>query len=79
MEVYNFPNQLSFKGIENIRKNYADFFKNTPDLHGKIENRIVIGNKVIDEELVTINGNIINAVAIYEVNNGKINKVTFIK
>ena len=79
VEVYNFPNQLSFKGIENMRKNYADFFKNTADLHCKIENRIVIGNKVIDEELVTVNGNTINVVAIYEVNNGKISKVTFIK
>lgn len=78
IEVYNFPNELSYKGKDNLRKGYADFFKNTPDLHCKVVHRIVYGNKVIDEELVTINGQKINAVAIYEVNNGKIAKVTFL-
>ena len=79
VEVYNFPNESSYSGIENMRKRYANLFQNTPDLYCKIENRIVIGNKVIDEELVTKNGNIINAVAIYEITNGKISKVTFIR
>ena len=33
-----------------MRKGYASFFENTPDLNCEIKNRIIIGNKVIDEE-----------------------------
>ena len=43
-----------------------------------MKNRIVIGNKVIDKEYITANGDTFSAVAIYEVANGKIAKVTFI-
>ncbi|SDE64451.1 hypothetical protein SAMN05421636_106239 [Pricia antarctica] len=79
VQVFNFPDELRFKGKANMREQYADFFRNTPDLHCKIKNRIVIGNKVIDEEYITMNGSNFSAVAIYEVENGKIAKVTFIR
>ena len=79
VQVFNFPNELRFKGRANMREQYADFFRNTPDLHCKIKNRIVIGNKVIDKEYVTMNGTNFSVVAIYEVENGKIAKVTFIR
>lgn len=79
IELYNFPNELTGKGKENLRKNYQAFFESTPDLHCEIKNRIVIGNKVIDEEYLTINGQNFSAVAVYEVENGKIAKVTFIQ
>ncbi len=79
VQVFNFPNELRFKGRANMREQYADFFKNTPDLHCKIKNRIVIGNKIIDEEYITMSGTNFSAVAIYEVENGKIAKVTFIR
>ncbi|MBW1295702.1 nuclear transport factor 2 family protein [Aquimarina litoralis] len=78
VKVYYYPNKLSYEGKENLKKGYAPFFENTPDLHCDITNRIVYGNKVIDEELVLINGEKIKAVAIYEVENGKIAKVTFL-
>lgn len=77
VKVYYYPNKLSYEGIDNLKKGYASFFENTPDLHCEIKNRIVYGNKVIDEELVLMNGEKIKAVAIYEVENGKIAKVTF--
>jgi hypothetical protein len=48
-------------------------------LNCEIKNRIIIGNKVIDEEYITANGQNFSAVAIYEVQNGKIAKVTFIQ
>ena len=57
---------------------YTTFFDQTPDLNCKISNRIIYGNKVIDEELLTVNGKKINAVVIYEVENNKISKVTII-
>jgi len=62
-----------------MRKGYSDWFARVKDLRAYIKKRIVIGNKVIDEEQVTANGQIFNAVAIYEVENGKITKVTFIQ
>lgn len=77
--LYNFPNQVTLKGKKDMRARYDSFFKNTPNLHCKIKNRMVIGNKVIDEEYVTVNDSVITAVAIYEVENGKIVKVTFLQ
>ncbi|MGB6150450.1 MAG: nuclear transport factor 2 family protein [Pricia sp.] len=79
VQVFNFPNELRYKGRTKMREQYADFFENTPDLHCEIKNRIIIGNKVIDEEYITANGTYFSAVAIYEVENGKIAKVTFLR
>ncbi len=77
--LINFPNKELLKGQEKIRESYASYFDATPDLNCKIKNRIIIGNKVIDEEYITANGQNFSAVAIYEVENGKIAKVTFIQ
>ena len=79
IKLYNYPEELRTEGQKEMRERYDNFFKNTPDLHAFIKKRIVIGNKVIDEEQITINGKIYNAVAIYEVENNKIKKVTFIQ
>ncbi len=79
VKLYNFPNELFLEGKEKMRQRYAGFFENTPDLHCEIKNRIVTGNKVIDEEYITANGTNFGAVAIYEVINGKIAKVTFLR
>ena len=79
VELFNFPNQPIGKGRENLIHTYKAFFESTPDLHCEIKNRTVIGNKVIDEEYLTMNGQNFSAVAIYEVENGKIAKVTFIQ
>lgn len=78
IELYNYPNQLIGKGMEAI-KNYEGFFSRTPNLYCEIQKRIVIGNKVIDHERVRAGNNTLNAVAVYEVKNGKIIKVTFIR
>ena len=79
VRVYNFPEELRYEGKADMREQYADFFRNTPDLHCEIKNRIVIGNKVIDEEYITNNGKHFRAVAIYKVENGKIAEVTFLR
>ena len=79
VKVYTFPNTLNYEGREEMRKRYAPMFQKTKDLHCKIIKRIVNGAKVIDEELVTSNGNQFKAVAIYQVTNGKISSVTFLK
>jgi len=79
VKTYAYPNTLRTEGKEAMRKGYTEWFESVKDLRAFIKKRIVIGNKVIDEEQVTANGQIFNAVAIYEVENGKITKVTFIQ
>ncbi len=79
VKVYTYPDKLNYKGIEEMRKRYAPMFEKTKDLHCKITSRIVKGNVVIDEELVTANGNTFKAVAIYEITNGKISSVRFVR
>ena len=76
--VYRFPHEFRYKGVDKMRAKYGTFFEDTPNLHCQIKNRMVIGNMVIDEELVTANDRQFSAVAIYEVDHGKIKKVTFI-
>lgn len=79
IQLYQYPNKLTDEGHDALRKGYTGFFERTPDLNCEIKNRITIGNKVIDEEYLTVNGNNFGAVAIYEVENDKISKVTFIR
>lgn len=52
IEVYNYPNRLTMKGKEIMRKGYGGMFKNLTKLHCKIVNRITLGNKVMDSESV---------------------------
>ena len=78
VEVYNYPDKLLFKGKEAMRKNYSQMFENTPNLHCELLGRIVQGNIVIDQERVQFGDKIVEAVAIYHVENGKIKKVYFI-
>ena len=79
VKLYAYPNTLQTDGKEAMRKSYKVWFENTRDLRAFVKKRIVIGNKVIDEEQVTANGKLFNAVAIYEIENGKIIRVTFIQ
>ncbi|MEO0504525.1 MAG: nuclear transport factor 2 family protein [Bacteroidota bacterium] len=77
--LFNYPMRNLSTGQEAMRSGYDSFFSNTPDLHCDIKTRMIIGNKVIDEEQVTVNGGGFSAVAIYEVENGKISRVTFLR
>ena len=79
VQLFNFPKEKRSQGQAEMRNSYARLFETTPDLHCEIKNRMVIGNKVIDEEFITANGKSFSAVAIYEVENDKIAKVTFLR
>jgi len=78
VEIYNYPDQLIFKGKETMRKNYSQMFENTPNLHCELVGRIAQGNIVIDKERVQFNDKIIEAIAIYHIENNRIKKVYFI-
>ncbi|UFH33130.1 amidohydrolase family protein [Chryseobacterium sp. C-71] len=79
-ELYMFPNQLISKGKEAMRKDYSTMFKDLPELHCEIKNRIINGNFVIDQESVSgmRKGQKVEATAIYEIKDGKIIKVYFL-
>lgn len=79
VEIYGFPDKLLYKGKETMRKDYGEFFKNTPKLHCELKNRIIQGNRVIDKEYVTGAGKPFEAVAVYQIENNKIKKVYFIQ
>jgi imidazolonepropionase-like amidohydrolase len=78
VEIYQFPDKLQMKGIDAMRKAYQ-FITQTPGLHCEVRERIVNGSTVIDHERVKgFGGNAVEAVAIYQVENGKIRRVYFV-
>lgn len=79
VEVYNEQGEMVMKGHDRMMKTYAQMFERVTNLYCEIQNRIVINNKVIDQEKVRYDDSFFDTVAIYEVTNGKISKVTFIR
>jgi len=79
VEIYTFPDKLQAKGKEAMRNMYTPMFENTPNLHCELVNRIVQGNNVIDHERVQFGNRMVEAIAIYHMEDGKIKKVYFIQ
>ncbi|MCA1031473.1 nuclear transport factor 2 family protein [Bacillus timonensis] len=80
--VMEFPsNKVMFSGMNEFRNRYEQLFQNNPNQYAALKNRIVKGNVCIDHEWVTgrANGEDTEAVAMYEVEDGLISKVWFIK
>lgn len=72
----------SVKGIDAVRKRYQSYFEASPDLHSKIENRMVFGNTVIDYEYITGargSDKPYELIFMYEVEEGKIIRTTAIR
>jgi len=80
-EQFAHPNQLLASGHAQMRERFALRFTE-PNLHAQLLNRIVMGNTVIDHELITRTfpegPGKIGLVAIYEVQDGKIARAWFI-
>ena len=79
--VYNHPNSVMLKGKETMRKRYQELFQKNPNQHCELVNRIVQKNCVIDQERVTgrADGKIVEAIAVYEIENKLIKNVYFIR
>lgn len=81
--IYNFGEKKALaKGKEEVRSLYFNLFQNSSNLHSSVINRSVIGNTVIDYELISGrkgNDEMLKLIAIYEVKNGQIKKATFIR
>ena len=69
--------ELLFEGMELFRERYTQSFSN-PELHCTLVNRMVQENIVIDQEsVVGLGAEIVEAIAIYHVENGCIQEVHF--
>ncbi len=66
---------------EEFIKIYSELFASKPLLNCQVINRIVCGNYVFDEELVTglVEGKEVHATAIYEIFDGLIHRVWFVR
>ncbi|HEY0058777.1 MAG TPA: amidohydrolase family protein [Flavisolibacter sp.] len=77
VEIFDFGGKMMMSGKESMRKAYQ-FLNHTPKLYCRLINRIVQGNKVVDhEEVWGFGPKPVYAVAIYEIEGGKIRKVHF--
>lgn len=79
VKVFDFGKGVDFQGKGQMRIIYEKLFKDYPDLNCKIQNRIVYGNTVVDQELVNFSGYEVNAVAIYVIQEKKISEVHFVQ
>ena len=81
--LYTFPDpEPTLEGLEAIKNFYSRLFEASPKLHSTILKRIVFQNKIIDHEsIVGRQGSDIalEIVVIYEVNEGKICRLTAIR
>lgn len=79
IKLYDFPDKESASGLESMRERYGKLFKREPNLKVKIVGRIVQGDRVIDQEEVSLGGRQFHVVAIYQVSGDKITAVWFLK
>ncbi|EZH74056.1 hypothetical protein ATO12_14365 [Aquimarina atlantica] len=79
IKIYNFPEKISMNGKDQMRERFKSMFQRVPNLYCEIKNRIVLGNKVVDHEYVKFGEKYSSVIAIYEVIDGKISKVTFLR
>jgi len=79
-QYFAFPSTLLADGAAQIRERHVGRFRE-PHLHGALVKRMVVGNLVVDQEVVTRNfpegPGEVDVVAIYEVEAGKIAKAWF--
>ncbi|GBQ85916.1 hypothetical protein AA13595_1761 [Gluconacetobacter johannae DSM 13595] len=77
---YEFPDRLLARGAAEIRARHMARFQE-PNLHGRLVNRMVVADMVVDHETVTRTfpdgAGEIDVVAIYEVKNGVIARAWF--
>lgn len=82
VEVFNFPNELVYKGKDAMRERYVNAWKLNPNQKAEVTSRISLNEKtVIDKEFVTGRTSGIDAkvIAIYTIENNKIQQVYFIR
>jgi hypothetical protein len=80
IKLYDFPGKETLSGQEAMRKTYGKLFADNPELKADVLKRIVQGDTVIYQEEVTAKGQRrFLGVAIYQVKDGKIAAVWFVR
>jgi uncharacterized protein (TIGR02246 family) len=77
--ITNAAGEVLAQGHDGLRHMYAELFKNSPNLAGRITNRIAVGSFVADhEEIAGFNmppmPESIEAITVYHVSDGKITR-----
>lgn len=79
-EYYAFPDTLLARGAEAVRARHVERFRE-PDLFGRLDSRVVMGNLVVDRETVRRTfpegPGEIDVLALYEVADGLIRRAWF--
>ncbi|MBD5635678.1 MAG: SgcJ/EcaC family oxidoreductase [Candidatus Eremiobacteraeota bacterium] len=77
MQLFDLGGDLFLFGRDALRERYAMLFANAPQIEVKIAKRIVVGDVVIDEELITQTATGVDAHVgvIYEATGGLIRRV----
>jgi hypothetical protein len=80
-QIFEYPDHLLMAGKDAMRERYQKLFEPSANLHASILNRITFDRWVTDHEKVTgrADGQVIEAVAIYEIRDGHIVRVTFLR
>ena len=83
ISLYSFPEaEPMLEGLNAIENFYRKLFDASPNLHSTVLKRIVFKNKIIDHESIAGrlgSDNVIEIVVIYEINDGKIFRLTAIR
>lgn len=83
ISIYNFGDSNPIaSGKEKVTEVYKNLFESSPNLHSQVVNRSVIGNTVLDYEIISGrqgSNEISKIIAIYEIEDGLIKKATFIR
>ena len=79
--IYLHPNEVVTSGTEQLRARYRQQWSANPSLRVRVTERMVQGNFVIDQEQSVgwADGRDVRVVAIYEIRNGRIQNVWFIR
>jgi hypothetical protein len=80
-QLFDYPDQRLIAGKDALRERYRQRFEPAPKLHAEILQRIAFDRFVIDQERVTglADGQGLEVVAIYEIRDGRIARVTFLR
>jgi len=72
---------LMFQGRDTLRARYGAQFERCPQLHAQLTGRLALEHTAVDQERVTglVEGQVVHAIATYEVRDGLIQQVWFAK
>lgn len=82
VEAFRLPgNELLFEGLDALRERYGQLFREHPELHCHLVQRIVMSPFAIDQEEVRglSPDGVVHATAIYEVDGASIRRIWFLR